>query len=388
MLKLNSIDILRACDLSEADKAVWQGFVDIRPDLRGPYFDVRYITTISHSVPEAKIARLRNSQGDIIGFLPYQMRHKTAQPLGAPLSDYHGIIGDQGLEVDYHKLLKAMKADCFEFQAWVGPKPKGTRSLTSVTKIADLSQGYQSYFNAQKEAHPKFFKNLGRQMRNVDKDFGGFAFSFEHVSPEIMDWVIIHKRLQYKCSGLHDMFDCGWTIDVLRQIAEVKDKAFGLRVGVFRHEGKIVAAEICLIKGDHLHFWFPTYGCDYHRYSPGILLALKIMEHVSGLGVKQVDFGVGDEAYKQNLTKPAQSCFEGQIGMRPNLLPFITDIVLKGWPKTKSKFEKTQLSFRRRLWVIRACETKPYGRKKAIQAMIRRGLMRLVQSPQVPIERN
>lgn len=385
MSRLKRVEILTPEALTAEDIAAWEGFTERRPDLTGPYFDVRYAIDIGQSVPDAHIARLIDENGKIAGFLPYQNRGRTIQPLGAPLTDYHGVISDIGFVVDYQLLLQSLKADRLEFMGWVGGMASEgsvrARTIEATTQIADLSEGYEAYLARQKALHHKFYKNVGRCQRNVDKDFGGFEFSFERVTPQILQWVIDQKREQYAHSGLHDVFGCGWTLTLLSQLARRQDEGFGLRVGVFRNASadtpEIVAAEICLLRDEYVHFWFPAYSEAYYRYSPGILLSLRIMQHVAGLGVTQVDFGAGGETYKHTMTSPSRICLEGIIEARANPLSLVADTLVALSPVARDKLRRIRLSLQRRLRIIRACETCPKGRRHALRVMFRRGLERL-----------
>lgn len=377
MSKPHKIEILAPDALTEEDIVAWEGFTARRKDMVGPYFDVRYVSAIGASVPDAYIVRFRDAAGAIIGFFPYQIRGRVIQPLGAPLTDYHGIIGDSDLKVDYRHLLKALKADRLEFQGWVGDMGPQSRTLSMVTQMADLSDGYEAYFARQKAEHNKFFKNVGRCQRNVEKDFGGFEFSFERVTPDILQWVIDQKRDQYVRSGMHDVFGCGWTLKLLSQLARHQDEGFGLRVGVFRNQGELVAAEICLIRFDYMHFWFPAYSEAYYRYSPGILLSLRIMEHMAAQGVTKVDFGAGGEVYKHTMTSPAQVCLEGHITARPAVMSAVADALLACAPVAREKLRGVRLSLTRRLRVIRACETQGSGQRAAFKAMVKRAYDRM-----------
>lgn len=384
MARLKRIESVAPEALTAEDIAAWEGFTSRRPDLIGPYFDVRYVMDIGQSVPDAFIARLYDEQGQIAGYLPYQVRGRTIQPLGAPLTDYHGVIADDGFVMDYQLLLRSLKANRLEFMGWVGDmtaEKARTRTIEAVTQIADLSDGYDAYFARQKTLHHKFYKNVGRCQRNVEKDFGGFDFTFEMVTPELLQWVIEQKREQYSRSGMHDVFGCGWTLNLLSQLAKRQDEGFGLRVGVFRdtsgEEPVLVAAEICLMRGTYMHFWFPAYSEAYYRYSPGILLSLRIMQHAAGLGVTQVDFGAGGEGYKHTMTSPARVCLEGTVEARANLMTVMADAMVALSPIARDKLRGIRLSLQRRLRVIRACETDAKGKRDAFQAMFRRGMSRL-----------
>jgi len=364
------IDTIKPDALTAEDVALWTQFLARRPDLHSPYFDVRYVQAVGARVPHAGIARFWRD-GRINGYFPYQLRAGTLQPLGAPLTDYHGIVGEADLMPDFNALLKATRARRLEFQGWVGTLcPKAT--LVSLPRrIADTSQGLDAWYTRQEAEHHKFFKNIRRCERNVEKDFGGFAFTWERVTPEVLDWVLEIKRSQYKHCGLHDVFDCGWTLDLLRDLAACDDEAYGLRAGVFRHEGRVVAAEIGLLGADEVHLWFPAYDPAYYRYSIGILLVVQMIRHLAPNGIKRFDFGTGGEDYKDPLTVHADQVGEGVLTYRPQLLSRALDRV------PSAKLNRALLSLRRRLGVINATETTLQGWARATWALAQRARTRL-----------
>ncbi|MDI7775147.1 GNAT family N-acetyltransferase [Asticcacaulis sp. EMRT-3] len=370
------IDHLHAQDLSADDAVHWQAFLAQRPELEGPYFDMRYVKAIGASVPHACVARFRH--GDrIVGYFPYQIRSGALQPLGAPLSDYHGMIAAPGFDMPFAELLAATGAKRLEFQGWVGPMCGAAKSLSLRRRQADTRLGFEHWWQTRNAGHHKFFKNIGRCERNVEKDFGGFAFSWECVTPDVLDWVIDLKRQQYRKTGMHDVFDCGWTYAMLSALATSDDQDFGLRAGVFRHAGRIVAAEIALSDGQHVHLWFPAYDPAYYRYSLGILLTVAIIRHLAPLGVKSFDFGTGGEDYKSPLTTEAGECLEGNLKYAPRLGSQMLDMTAKALPIGRPEFDRTRLSLKRRVNIIRATETGLKGWARALSGLMRRALLRV-----------
>ena len=368
------IDTLKPDALTSEDVALWTRFLAQRPDLSGPYFDVRYVQAAGARVPHAGVARLWRD-GHIAGYFPYQLRAGALQPLGAPLTDYHGVIGEPGLQADFNALLKATGAKRLEFQGWVGSLCPKAVSLTLRRRVADLADGFDAWYERQEADHHKFFKNIRRCERNVEKDFGGFAFSWERVTPEVLDWVLEIKRNQYRHCGLHDIFKCGWTLDLLRNLATYEGEGYGLRAGVYRHEGRVVAAEIGLLGADQVHLWFPAYDPAYYRYSIGILLVVQMMRHLAPKGIGRFDFGTGGEEYKDPLTVHAESVCEGELTYRPQPLTAMLNKV------PNPRVNAALLSLRRRLGVINATETTLAGWAHATWTLAQRARTRLRAAP-------
>ena len=368
------IDTLKPDALAAEDIALWQGFLARRPDLASPYFDVRYVQAIGRRVPQAGVARLWRD-GHVAGYFPYQIRAGALQPLGAPLTDYHGVIAETDFQPDFNALLKATGANRLEFQGWIGALCPKAASLSLRRRVADTTEGFDAWYGRQEAEHHKFFKNIRRNERNVEKDFGGFAFTWERVTPQVLDWVLEIKRNQYRHCGLHDIFNCGWTLDLLRDLAAFDDDAYGLRAGVFRHEGRVVAAEIGLLGADEVHLWFPAYDPAYYRYSIGILLVVQMIRHLAPAGIKRFDFGTGGEDYKDPLTVHAESVSEGELTYRPQPLTGLLDLV------PHPRLAKARLSLRRRLGVINATETTLSGWAHAAWILAQRAKIRARPAP-------
>ncbi len=377
---MSRIDILRTDELTRVDELQWAKFLDQRPDLRGPYFDIRYVRAIGAAVPQAGVARIFDNER-VVAYFPYQIRSGVLQPMGAPLSDYHGLISASDAVIDFDALLAATGAKRLEFQGWVGPQSPRANGVPLKRRIADTSAGYDAWWQAQNAVHHKFFKNIGRCRRNVEKDFGGFAFTWERVTPELADWVLNIKRQQYRKCGMHDIFNCGWTRTLLDQLATRAEDGYGLYAGVFRHDGKVVAAEICLAGEGEVHLWFPAYDPAYYRYSIGILLAVAIIEHGAKAGIKRFDFGTGGEDYKAPLTVEGGTCHDGDLDLKVARTTIVLDRLSQALPAARSRIASARLSLKRRLKLIRATEISLKGWGRAVFSLGHRATVRGASLP-------
>ncbi|MDC7681981.1 GNAT family N-acetyltransferase [Asticcacaulis sp. BYS171W] len=354
-MTITRVDVIRPAELSDTDRALWSQWVAENPDLSGPYFDVRYVVALGETVPHARIAKLY-ADGYLMGFLPFQKRGGVIQPLGAPLTDFHGVIAASTTRIDIGDVLSHLKSRRIEFNGWVSPLAQGTERFRL---YADLSNGFDAQYRTCYDAHKKFYRNTERCRRNLHKDVPDLAFTWETASPDLIDWVVAHKRRQYKRTGLHDVFACGWTQDMLNALSVHTDVGFGLMAGVYRHKGQVIAAEIVLRSGPDLHLWFPAYDSDYSRYGPGILLSLDILKAAAQDGITRVDFGCGDEIYKATMTTHRQPCREGYVQTTAPLI---------------------DLHLKTRVSIIRACETRLSGQVMAGWQLSRRVVMKTRKS--------
>jgi CelD/BcsL family acetyltransferase involved in cellulose biosynthesis len=61
------------------------------------------------------------------------------------------------------------------------------------------------------------------------------------------------------------------------------------------------------------HYWFPAYDPEVAKYSPGLILLLKMAEHAPSLGVRTIDLGKGMSLYKQRLMNASVLLASGSV---------------------------------------------------------------------------
>jgi len=335
--------VIEAADLGVTERARWNALRAADPLLGGPYFDLRYIETAADCAPGARIAVLERG-GRIVGFLPFQRRGSLLQPLGAPMSDFHGLIAEPDVELS--TVLALLGAERMRVSGLVTREPAGELSVRHAM-AADLSGGFEAYQAGRSAA---FLKDKRRRARALERDHGETVFTFERPAPDLLAWLVAQKREQIRRTHQHDIFACGWTQDLLLRLAEHDAPDFGLRLAVLRAGGTIVAAELGLTAGDRHHLWFPIYDPAFARYSPGALMTLETLRVAAERGVVRVDFGPSEEAYKEDFADPMETVLEGAIAVRPSLMTH-----LKGAPGV-DRIDEVGKRLARRLDRIAACE--------------------------------
>lgn len=350
-----SVEITTPAQLSDADRHLWAEAVSLNPALDSPYCTLAYVEALFPVVPLARLIRLQR-HSRTVGFLPLQMRGRVAQPLGAPLTDFHSLISLPDVGIDLRAVLRALDLHRFEVAGWLGADSAFTAGEVRERLYADLSGGFDGYYTQQRSQQKKFFRNAERCRRNLDAAYQQLSFSWEAASAAIIDWVITRKRHQYARTGLHDVFACGWTREVLYALAQRQDSDLRLMAGVYRNGTDIIAAEIGLCTPDGLHLWFPAYDRSAARHSPGILLSLDILKAAASESIKRVDFGCADEPYKLSMTTHKTPCYAGYVVSQKSIeLPARFDPFLKP-----------------RLMIMRACEVHLAGQVRAVWQLGRR----------------
>lgn len=360
MKTMLSVDLLNPSALTASERGAWRAMVDASPALRSPYFSVDYALAADGIVPGATVAVVHRA-GEIVGFLPFQKRGGAAQPLGAPLCDYHGLISAPDAAIDLPRVLQLAGVGAYRFGGLVAAQPpEGARAFAHAAMRADLSEGLEPWLAARPSAR-KFFKDKERARRAAERDLGALEFQMEDDAPDLLDWVIAGKREQYRRTARHDIFACGWTEQFLRRLWEERTPGFGGRIATLRAGGALIAAEFGLRAGPVRHIWFPTYEPSVSRWGPGTLLMISMTRAAAeDPTVSELDYGREGDSYKRFYADPVGVVYEGGLDLNGwrQVSARAADAALAAAPGLKPLAEVRE-RMRRRFEIITACETNP-----------------------------
>ena len=353
------IEVVKADQLTVADRVLWRAMVDANPDLASPYFRWEFTEIAARISPDAAVAILSKG-GRTIGYFPHQRRGSAIQPLGAPMNDYHGVIAMPGEAPSLATVAALLNAPRLNVSAWVGPSGAGELRETLMTVTPE--EGFDAWYAERRQTWGKYFKDKERARRSLETELGPIRVERGLKDPELLDQLIQLKRDQYARTGRHDIFACGWTRDLLHALMASEHEDFGASMAVLWAGDKLTAIEYSLHAGDRYHFWFPAYEPALARCSPGILLTMDTMRLGCDAGFRVFDFGFGGEGYKKYFCNATQTVREAVI-LKPGVGSMLSDAAV-GLLNTAAggKGERLRTSVRRRWAAIEACETTPANR--------------------------
>lgn len=355
-----SVEIIGTEALTPAERALWLDWIAASPAYESPFFHPDFTAVAGRAAPEARLAVLHRG-GTVVGFLPHQRRGGAAQPLGAPLNDYHAVIAAPQLDFSIDEAAELVGARSFTATGWTGPAGEGEGRTRARTLLADASMGWDGWYGGRKAAFGKFFKDKERARRSFERDLGPIRIETATGDLSHFERLIALKQAQYQRTRRHDIFACGWTVDMLRALLTHDDPAFGGRLAVMYAGDRPMAYELGLRGGGHYHFWLPAYEAEAARYSPGMLLSMETVRahDAEGQGIGLYDFGFEGEAYKKYFCDVSREVWEGAgQAAGPTALDALTGLAPGGLAQ----------SVRRRWAIIDACETTTLGRVRALSA--------------------
>jgi len=360
------VEIAAIETLGEADWAIWRAMLEANPALTSPYFRPEFARAAGRVSPGAGVAVFSRG-GETVGFFPHQRRGGAMQPLAAPMNDYHGIIAFPGEAPSLEAAAEVLGAARLNLTAWVGPTGLGEDRRTVQVELDE--SGYDGWYAERRTSFGKFFKDKERARRSMEAELGPLRVEHGLRDPALLDWLIDLKRDQYRRTGRHDIFACGWTADLLHALLKEEGEGLGASLAALWAGDRLTAVEYALHAGDQYHFWFPGYEPSLARCSPGILLSLDTMRLASAHGYRTFDFGFEGEHYKKYFCNGFRVVREAVV-LKPGLGATMSQAAVGALNLAGSgRGEQLRTSVRRRWAAIEACETTPGARMKgAMQA--------------------
>lgn len=367
------VEIVSAAALGPADRQLWRAMADADPALASPYFRPEFTEIAAKVTPGAAVAVLKKG-GQTVGFFPYQKRGGAMQPLGAPMNDYHGVIAFPGQAPDLFETAKLLQPHRLNVGAWVGKAPGAVERQSC---RAELPNGrFDDWYAERKAAHGKYFKDKERARRSLEAEHGPIRVEIGLNDPALLDRLITLKQDQYRRTGRHDVFRCGWTRDLLHTLMAEPRGDFGASMAALWAGDTLMAMEFSLHAGRRWHFWFPAYEPGLARCSPGILLSMATMRLAAERGFSGFDYGVSGEGYKKYFCNAFQPVGEAVV-LRPGLAAGFSKAAVTVLNATAgARGQRLGASVRRRWAAIEACETRPIERFRGVAVAARSALAR------------
>jgi len=368
------VEIVGVEALTPDDWALWARIQAAEPDLISPYFRPDFTRIAAQVCPGAAVAVFRRGT-ETVGFFPHQRRGGTMQPLAAPMNDYHGIIARESDRPSLDEAAVLLNAPRLTVGGWVGHGEVGQSRRTVQVQLPDCD--YDAWYAERRKSHAKFFKDKERARRSMEAELGPIRVERGLRDTGLLDQLIALKRDQYRRTGRHDIFACGWTADLLHRLMAQPEGELGGSMAALWAGDRLCAMEYSMHAGDQYHFWFPGYLPELARCSPGILLSMDTMQMAGAAGYRTFDFGFEGEHYKKYFCNAEREVREAVI-LRPGLGATVSQAAV-GMLNVAGpgRGERLRTSVRRRWAAIEACEVTPMARARGAMVAAQAALAKI-----------
>src|SRR5678816_1993574 len=92
-----------------------------------------------------------------------------------------------------------------------------------------------------------------------------------------------------------------WGRELVERIHSAHEAGFAGMLSLLYADDRLVAGHLGMRSRTVWHYWFPAYDAALAKYSPGLILLLKMAENAQSLGLRAIDLGKGLSQYKERL---------------------------------------------------------------------------------------
>ncbi|WP_413756494.1 GNAT family N-acetyltransferase [Streptomyces sp. MMBL 11-3] len=317
------ISVYRPGELTSADRSAWTGFqskahLHGSPGLANPFLSPEFALAVGRCRRGVRIAVVREG-GEPAAFFPFQTTAAgVGRAVGLGVSDCQGLVHRPGFTWDARELLRACGLAVWEFDHLAeGQQPfEATASGTFPSPVIDVDRGYEAYLAQLRAQSPKFTRSTLAKERKLHREHPDVRYVHDERDPEVLRTLMRWKSAQYRRTGRSDRFAHEWITRLTHQLFHSRSEPFAGLLSVLYADGRPVAAHFGLRSERVLACWFPAYDPAFSKYSPGLVLHLRMAEAAAADGIAHLDLGRGQKDYKDSLKTRDLTVSEGLVARR------------------------------------------------------------------------
>jgi CelD/BcsL family acetyltransferase involved in cellulose biosynthesis len=284
--------------------------------LESPFFRPEFTQAVA-AVRSGVFAGIMEEAGRVVGFFPFQRRGwRLGCPVGAPMSDYHGVIARPETRWTPAELLHGCGLRGWDFDH-VPARQEPFRAyhrILSESPYIDLEDGFERYAEDRQRAGSANVKDTLRRIRKAERELGVVrleaqvrADQADGVFETLRQW----KSMQYRETMIADPFTFTWPVLLLQRILGKRSDAFSGMLSALYFGDRLAAVHLGMCSYGVLHYWFPAYDPGLAKYSPGMALVIELARASASLGLRRIDLGKGSAAWKTSLKSGGVPLAEG-----------------------------------------------------------------------------
>lgn len=313
----------RPGELRAADRAAWtalqsKAHLNGSPGLANPFLSPEFALAVGRTRRGVRIAIVRED-AEPAAFLPFQRTAAgVGRAVGLGVSDCQGMVHRPGFVWDAQELLRACGLAVWEFDHLVqGQTPfEAGASGTFPSPVMDVDQGYEEYLRRLRGRSPKFTRTTLAKERKLGRDAGELRYVHDERDPAVLRTLMGWKSAQYRRTGRSDRFAHDWITQLVQQLFHTRAEPFAGILSVLYAGERPIAAHFGLRTDRVLACWFPAYDQEFAKYSPGLVLHLRMAEAAAADGIAHLDLGRGRKEYKDSLKTRDLYVSEGWVTRR------------------------------------------------------------------------
>lgn len=333
------VDVVSGRDLTAKHIADWAECRPAAAPFDSAFFSPELTQIVASVRDNVEVGVLRSGKR-VVGFFPYQRKsRRVATPILGKLSEFHGVVVRPDASWNAAELLRGCRISSWQFDHLVASQPEFAPYTMghSESPYMSLAEGFEAYEAGLRASGSSCIRQVLRKSRKIEREVGPLRFEYHTEAPEAMEALIAWKTAQHQRTRRIPILRIDWVKNLLERIRRAQGAGFRGTMSALYAADEIIAVHLALAGPRTLHIWFPAYSREYEKYSPGLILLVRLAQAAADEGITRIDFGKGPERYKQEFKTGDLGLGVGAVDHRP-----ILGRVREGWYRTKSRMRASR----------------------------------------------
>lgn len=301
-----SLEIYRLAELSNAALERWRDLLAQRA-VPSPFLHPEFARVAAAAGGNVEVA-VWQQNGRPVAFLPFERLANGGQPVAAGLNEHQAVIAEPGFRWSGRQLLQAAGLERLELDHLEDGQAAqfgGVVHRQGTAPYADLANGFEFYAAERKASGSRVLTETARKARKLERELGTLEFRLHVADDNAFAALLRWKSAQHQRTGVQDVFQQPQVVRLLDAARQANCDGFqGLFSALYAGQ-RLLAVHLGLMTPRVAHVWYPAYDQYAGKYSPGMVLLVRMMEAIAERGVKRLDFGPGPQRYKRQLMSAA-----------------------------------------------------------------------------------
>ncbi|MEV6245916.1 GNAT family N-acetyltransferase [Streptomyces sp. NPDC051742] len=310
------VRIVRPGELSGREIEAWRELRAKAGVPANPFMEPEFTQAVAAVRPRSRVAVWQEGD-EPVGFFPFEKGPwGLGRAVGFGVSDSQGAVLRPGLRPGARAVLRACGIAMWEFDNLEDGQPvfEGAATESFASPVIDVGEGYAAYEALLRVQSPKFLRTTLAKERKLGRQADGeVRFVFDERDPAALRTLMEWKSAQYRRTGRGDRFAKEWITALVRRLHEQRTPGCSGVLSVLYAGERPIAAHFGLRSATVLSCWFPSYDPEFAKYSPGLVLHLRMAEAAAAAGIGMLDLGRGDAEYKDALKTGELTVSEGAV---------------------------------------------------------------------------
>jgi CelD/BcsL family acetyltransferase involved in cellulose biosynthesis len=298
------VTVVRPDELGPGEEKLWREFQNSYPMGAHANYSLTYVRAACRADGNGRVA-VAEDGGVIRAFLPYTKGSDgMATVLGGGQTGVDGVISSND-PVDLRRVVRRAGLRGWRFshapagQTAVDPYRYEGGYHSQEVRFADLRGGYDAYRQALPKSVTKRIARTAGYRRALERELGEVSFEWNSGDPANRDLLLKWKAAQFEY--VRQWLSSPSSRPMVEELATSDNEDCTGITSVLYAGTKPVSIVLSLRSGHILIPWILTYDSEYSRFSPGTIEWLALFEEAAARGVQILDFGYGDDRYKQRF---------------------------------------------------------------------------------------